>query len=205
MKVIIVGGGIAGLSTYLFLRKNLPADATEHEIYIYERHALSIFGTVSITGTASLIGAGLGIAPNGMRELKNLDPEVHAEVLAKGYPVSRFQMNSAQTWVLGAFPAGDVERWGETMVMIGRQAVWEALRGRVPEGVLREGEVKNVRPREGDGRVAVVFKDGREEEADLVVGADGVRSVVRGEVVGEAEEFKATYEYDTQSAMRGNG
>jgi glycine/D-amino acid oxidase-like deaminating enzyme len=37
MRIVIVGGGIAGLSTYLHLRKHLP-NASEHTITIYESH-----------------------------------------------------------------------------------------------------------------------------------------------------------------------
>lgn len=43
-------------------------------------------------------------------------------------------------------------------------------------------------------KAAVVLEDGSEDEADLVIGADGVRSVVLRGVFGDEEMAKPHYE-----------
>jgi 2-polyprenyl-6-methoxyphenol hydroxylase-like FAD-dependent oxidoreductase len=52
------------------------------------------------------------------------------------------------------------------------------------EGVVRYRKVVEVREGE-DRRPGVAFEDGSVESADLVVGADGVRSVVKKGIFGE--------------------
>lgn len=85
----------------------------------------------------------------------------------------------------------------EVCVASSRQGVWEVLRGAVGEGVVKYERVVGVERIQGDGKVKVrvVDGEGREgvDEADLVVGADGVKSVVRGAVFGDGEEFRPTY------------
>ena len=63
-------------------------------------------------------------------------------------------------------------------IMIARQALWEVLRSHVPDGVVVNRKVADVVIRKTK-RNEVAFVDGRVEEADLVVGADGLRSIVR--------------------------
>jgi 2-polyprenyl-6-methoxyphenol hydroxylase-like FAD-dependent oxidoreductase len=47
---------------------------------------------------------------------------------------------------------------------------------------------------ESDAEVKVMFDDGSVEEADIVVGGDGVRSVIRAAVVGDGDEAEYQYE-----------
>src|SRR5882757_5945758 len=94
VKIIIIGAGISGLSTYLFLRKHLLSNSTssEHEIKIYEAYDIlkSNFNTTAnsspnaneTTGdlaanepvfTPQAIGGGIGISRNGMSVFSRLD------------------------------------------------------------------------------------------------------------------------------------
>jgi 2-polyprenyl-6-methoxyphenol hydroxylase-like FAD-dependent oxidoreductase len=192
MKIIIVGAGISGLSTYLFMKKYLPTETngsesqpTKHkyDITIYDSHAVPSRSDVSsaptdgdVTHSGLLIGGGLGVAPNGLRVLRALDPKIYEDVVRRGYSVDRFQFRNAQNSVLGSIPCGNRERWGAGMLMCTRQAVWDVLRARVPdEVVLGNRKVKKVELE--DGRV--IFENGESENADMVIGADGVWSVVR--------------------------
>ena len=81
-----------------------------------------------------------------------------------------------------------VEAREEVCVSSLRGGLWECLMGGVGEGVVRYGRVKEVRVRDdASGKKVVGFEDGREEEYDLVVGADGVKSVVRRALFGGDE------------------
>ena len=92
MKIAIAGGGICGLSTYLFLVKNLPRPpppSPPHTYVIYEayetpRKKERVPGTAEID--VPLIGGGIGVGPNGMKVLRDLSSKIHADVVAQGFP-----------------------------------------------------------------------------------------------------------------------
>ena len=190
LKIAIVGAGISGLSTYLFLKKHLPA-SHPHEIFIYETYPcpsrkqreLSSENTTT-RDAASFIGGGLGVAPNGMRILRELEPEVHDAVVAQGYPTVRFQMKSSHNWTLGSMPTVDVNNDPpELMIMSTRQGVWDCLREKVPEEVIQAGKAVSKVERGPNVKPILCFADGsNSDEFNLVIGADGVRSVVKNAV-----------------------
>ena len=96
VKIIIIGAGISGLSSYLFLRKHLllaSPSLHDHEIKIYEAYDIhqSTFNGSSITVssqdtddprpsddtepefTPQAIGSAIGISKNGINVLSRLD------------------------------------------------------------------------------------------------------------------------------------
>ncbi|KAF1845102.1 FAD/NAD(P)-binding domain-containing protein [Cucurbitaria berberidis CBS 394.84] len=207
MKIIIVGGGIAGLSTYLHLRKHLPNPST-HTITIYESHrpssrltstsqtsapinTLQHLDLDTFSSSTALVGGGLGISPNGMRVLRDLDPELHHRVVAQGFPAEQFVFKGANGWTLGVQSTSDkafrsVGEEEEVCIASSRHGLWETIM-RFVEGKNNDGEsvVKHAQvvgvERDGRRGLSVRTRDaeGMEEvdEADLVIGADGVKSV----------------------------
>ena len=204
MKIAIIGAGISGLSVYLFLRKHIPT-LKEDDIVIYEarqaprsRHQQASTFSQSLADGATFIGGGLGIAPNGMRILRGLNPQLHEAAVTQGYPVPRFQFKNAYNHVLGSMPSVDVSQGEEPeyMVMTSRQSFWNCLRDVVPDEVLHCGNpVAKVNEVES-GKYVVEFKDGNKTtEYDLVIGADGVKSAVKKAVLGDGirDEYSPQY------------
>ncbi len=70
---------------------------------------------------------------------------------------------------------------------ISRHGLWLSLKEAVGEGKILYRKVVEV-DLSGGPKPVVRFEDGGEEEADLVVGADGVRSVVKKGVFGAEDE-----------------
>ncbi|OAP59673.1 hypothetical protein AYL99_06971 [Fonsecaea erecta] len=132
----------------------------------------------------AVIGGGLGIAPNGMRMIRALNTGVHRAAIAQGYAVARFQFNNARGWTIGSIPTVDLRREPEIMVMSRRQGIWECFRDEVPDEVLVRKKVAVV-GRSPAGKPVLRFEDGSEEQFDLVIGADGIKSVVKEAVVGD--------------------
>ena len=204
MKVVIVGGGIGGLAVYLFFQKLLPSSSESSlEIEIYESHdARNPFQSAGNPDreTAALVpdivGGALGIAPNGLRVLRDLHPALFTAMLNHGYAVSHFWLQSARGWNLARLPATDQGNPQLPTILISRQALWNDLRDRVPDSAIVRGTVSRVTCAP-DQRPRIAFADGRPDVvADLVIGADGVRSVVRKAVLGhgESDGYDAVYQ-----------
>jgi len=181
MKILIVGGGIGGLSTYHSLKKHLPASNVS-SITILESH----------DSPARTLGGGLGLAPNGQRAIASIAPNALTYIHERAFPGSQMTFRNSSGGLLGVFNAGRKERYGYEMVMLPRPVVHAALLSTIPEKDIRWGvKVKTVR--ESGIRVEVECADGSTEMADLVIGADGVRSAVKASLFNG--EFDAEYEF----------
>lgn len=192
MKIIVVGAGIGGLSAYLALKKHLASifDSTSLSITVVEAYPSPS------QHTYALVGNGLGLAPNGLRAIASVTSAAIPYIYSHGYPKgSLMTFRNAKGRTLGRMHFGREERYGYSMCMVPRAVVHEAL--------LKEADVKDIRwgvkvvglqDVEGDeGGIVVRYEDGTEETADLVIGADGVRSVVKKSLFNG--NFEAQYEY----------
>lgn len=215
VKIIIIGAGISGLSTYLFLRKHLPRSTTdEHEIKIYEAYDIqksNVIASNAINGdshgetdpnlTPQAVG-GIGISRNGLAVLSRLDEDgandsqssIVESVALHGHPIERWEISTARGFSIAhinlapktnpAATKGHVEEVSSIYdgVMIARQVFWEMLRDKVlrvaPEVVVQK-RIVDVTIGDESRPNTVIFEDGGREDADLVIGADGLRSVLR--------------------------
>jgi 2-polyprenyl-6-methoxyphenol hydroxylase-like FAD-dependent oxidoreductase len=154
--VIVVGAGIAGLSATIALRK------TGNEVVVLEQ-ALRI----------DAVGAGITLFANGMRALDRLG--VRDAVAARGAAATRSAILTWEGRELTRVPP-DLLEGTIALHRSDLQAELAAAAGEVRLGV----EVTVVEQR--DDAVVAVAADGGEERSDLLVGADGLSSVVRREI-----------------------
>lgn len=163
MAVSIVGGGIAGLTAALALRR-AGVEAT-------------VFERVDDVA-ASQIGAGLGLAYNATRVLRNLG--LLEQVKGTGRPCERFEFRGAKGELLSYWTVPQ----GEAQVGITRKALHQILVEALPAGALLSGRTC-VRFEQDDESATAIFEDGRAQNAELLIGADGLRSVVRAQLHGD--------------------
>lgn len=207
MKVVIIGAGIAGCTAYLELQKHLPQP---HEITIYEAYSTDLDVSpeqrqkMETTHSSTLVvGGGLAVAPNGLNVLRRLDEALLKEITRDGYVVSTSNLKSKDGWTLmsmkptGPRPQTNITDDPERMHMVAcsRHSLWKTLRARIPDEHILNKRVKEV-VTHGHEKNIVRFADGSPEvEADLVIGADGVKSTVKKALFADAgDPYPPQYE-----------
>ncbi|MCL2447641.1 MAG: FAD-dependent monooxygenase [Polyangiaceae bacterium] len=166
-RVVVVGAGIGGLSAAIALR------SAGFDAQVFEQSAE--------LGEA---GAGVGLWSNAMQSLEELGVGDAVRrtcrpnrVVAGGNPEGR-QLSRIELDTLGE------EFASAACYVVLRPVLLAALVERVPASTVHtKCRAKRVEGLEGG--VRIIFENGRVEEAALVVGADGLHSVVRPHVVGE--------------------
>lgn len=174
MKVLVVGGGIAGLTLAYWLHE-CGIDAT-----VVERAGQfrPIGSMTTMYGEGQQVAEGMGIL-DGLRE-RAFRQERQTLRDERGRLIRSYGLNRAHALQGGVLTLRRSD-W--------HAAIYEAARGRVP---IRFGVSVSSLNQEADG-VSVGLSDGTREAYDLVIGADGVHSAVRGLVFGEGYERPIGY------------
>lgn len=162
MKALIVGGGIAGPVTAMALQ-SIGIEA--HVAEAYPR-------------SNGEVGSYLTVTPNGLDALAAVDALPCA--LESGFPTRRNVMRNGAGEILGELPLGTPLANGTPALTMKRSRL--ALR------LLDEAERRGVTVEHGrrlmdatrvGDQIRATFADGEAEVADVLIGADGVHSVVR--------------------------
>ncbi|MEU6726925.1 FAD-dependent monooxygenase [Nonomuraea wenchangensis] len=148
--------------------------------------ALSLLGaTVNVYEQASAVrevGAGIGLRPSTMDRFRQWGAfDAIAEVSS---PSDYFEILTATSDPIAKEEWPEIATYGEKTHLIHRCDFIEALLGVLPEGMVHLGHKLESIEDEGD-RARLTFAGGRSVTADLVVGADGIKSVVRARLFGD--------------------
>jgi 2-polyprenyl-6-methoxyphenol hydroxylase-like FAD-dependent oxidoreductase len=177
MRVIVIGSGIAGLAAALGLRK------VGIEVTVYER-----------APELREVGAGISLWANAIRALDCLGAGDTVRAVALSLDQSEFRADEGRR-VQAQFSGKAMEQVvgvSPFVAMTHRADLVGALAGLLPQGVARYGfECVGVEQK-GD-RVAVRFANGHADEADVVIGADGIKSVGQTTLFGPQEPRYAGY------------
>jgi 2-polyprenyl-6-methoxyphenol hydroxylase-like FAD-dependent oxidoreductase len=163
LRVLVVGGGIAGLAAArALLRRGIEPDVVER------------------AAAWSQPGAGMYLPANSVRALGALG--LQAALLGRACVITRQRFLDHRGRELLEVDLSAV--WGATgpCAAISRRGLHEVLREKIP---VRLGTTVTALDDQGP-LVHAVFDDGSAGDYDLVVGADGVRSWVRTVVFGGA-------------------
>jgi 2-polyprenyl-6-methoxyphenol hydroxylase-like FAD-dependent oxidoreductase len=154
-QALIVGAGIGGLAAGIALRKAGWA------VRIHERST-----------SPRELGFALMLAPNAMAALDELG--IGDRIRAEGAPATKFEVCHADGRVIRRFRAQP----GGRLVVALRPVLHGALLAAVGAGTLVLGS-EAAGSASGAGSATLRFAEGSSDEGDLIIGADGVASVIR--------------------------
>ena len=162
-RIAVVGGGIGGLAAAAFLhRAGLTATVYEQAPALGE------------------VGAGLVVAPNAVRLLRRLG--AMEQLLRRAVPLDwgwEFRRWTDGRVLSVEKLSGVCERlYGERTYVVHRADLLDTVQSAVPGDWIRLG-ARCTSVDESPHGVRLGFADGSQAEADVVIGADGVHSVVR--------------------------
>ncbi|MGY3567224.1 salicylate hydroxylase [Sinomonas sp. RB5] len=147
--------------------------------------ALSLLGaTVNVyeqAGQTREVGAGIGLRPNTMDRFRQWG--IRDAIAAVSSPSDYFEILTATGDPIMKDSWPEIEVYGPTH-LIHRGDFIEALLGVLPDGMVHLGHrLESIGDR---GATSVLsFANGTVVEADLVIGADGIRSVVRQQLFSD--------------------
>jgi salicylate hydroxylase len=178
LRIAVVGGGIGGLTLAIALRQHgLQAEVFEQAAELTE------------------IGAAVALSANATRELRRLGV-LEAAIAVASEPTELIFRSWQDGRRIAAHPVRQDgryrERFGAPYLGIHRADLQRILSGALGGAGLHLGHRLFGLVDRGDG-VELEFGHGRSVQADLVIGADGIRSVVRRFVTGgEGSAYSGT-------------
>lgn len=173
MHVLIAGGGIGGLAAAAaLLQRGIDVDVYEQAKELKE------------------VGAGIQISPNGNRVLDALGVFEPLKALSCDPVRKEFRLwNTGRPWPMFSLGKTVVEKYGYPYLTVYRPDLHGALAERVralkPDAIHLDSPVQGLA--QDEEGVELVLKDGRRIRGDALVGADGVRSVVRNTLWGPTD------------------
>jgi 2-polyprenyl-6-methoxyphenol hydroxylase-like FAD-dependent oxidoreductase len=166
LKTLIIGGGIGGLAAGIALRR---ADV---DVEIFER-----------APEICEVGAGVALWANAIQALSELGLNDAIRRLSVPYRAGGLRCWNGR--VLTSMSTTELQRkYGVVAVVAHRADLLAALIDALGRDRIRLGaHCTDVRDK--DGAVTAVFADGRSATGDMLIGADGLHSVVRARLHGQ--------------------
>ncbi len=173
-KVLIVGAGIGGLTAAIALH------AKGIDVEIYEAAP-----QLPASGTA------LGLASNATKVLRALGIDLGSGEC--GRALEHFELRTARGKLIRALPIQSITaELGDPIISIHRSDLMRVLLDAADDTPIRfRAEIVDFEV--GDQGVRATCADGCGVQADVLIGADGIRSTIRSKIAGDASPIECGY------------
>ena len=164
-RVVVMGAGPAGMAAALSIAQ------TEHDVVMLERYP-----------AARPAGNILNLWPPPIKALGLLG----VDTVDLGAPCqSEFRSASGKVRAVVHLPQEVIDQYGGGFIGMLRPQLYRRMLASIPEGILRTNTLVDSFEQDEAG-VRLTLADGEVLEADLLVGADGIDSLVRRTLWGDA-------------------
>jgi len=166
-KIAIVGAGLGGAAAATLLQK------AGFQVDVYEQ-----------APAFSRIGAGIHMGPNIMKIFRRMGIEQKLSDMGS-HPDFWFSRDGASGDYLSRIPLGEFARkeYGAAYITVHRGDLHALQMSTIAPGTTHFNKCLT-RLEETDNLVRLHFSDGTSTEADIVIGADGINSKIREELLG---------------------
>lgn len=164
-RIAIIGAGPAGMATALSLAQ------TEHEVVLFERYKV-----------ARPAGNILNLWPPPIKALGLIG----VDTKDLGAPCqSEFRRADGKVRAVIHLPQDVIDEYGGGFIGMLRPQLYRRMLAALPKGILKLGQQIDSVDQDESG-VRIHLHDGSVEEFDVLIGADGIDSLVRGTLWGNA-------------------
>ena len=165
LRAVVIGGGLGGTAAAVALTQ------AGLDVRVYQQAA-----------RLAEVGAGVSLAPNGLRMLQRLDVGDAVARLGARHVATQLRLSDGRA---ADHQPHQFARAGAN-VGIHRADLLALLVEQLPPGTVRTGH-RCTGFRQDAGQAVVSFANGASDMADVVIGADGIHSVMQGFVVEPAD------------------
>lgn len=169
-KVAIVGAGPGGLATAIALQKQ------GFDVQVYEKaHEFRPAGT------------GLGLLPNGLNCLDAIEPGIVETLKDSGCQVQNAVLKNTAGETIHANPTNQyLEKYGQPLLTVWWWRLQQILASRLPSDIIHLNH-QCIGFEHKDSGVEIYFDNGKQVHADLLIGADGLNSAIRKNLIGDGK------------------
>ncbi|MEH2298116.1 MAG: FAD-dependent monooxygenase [Nostoc sp.] len=168
-KVAIVGAGPGGLAAAIALRSQ------GIDVQVYEK-----------AQEFRPAGTGLGLAPNGLNFLDAIAPGIVETLKSSGCEVHHTVLKNIQGETIRTNATKYLEQYGQPLLTIWWYRLQQVLASRLPSDIIHLNH-RCISFDQDEKGVEIHFDGEKPVYADLLIGADGVNSVIRETLFGEGK------------------
>lgn len=167
MKISIIGGGIGGLATANALLKQ------GFNVQVYER-----------AKALRPIGAGLTLTPNGLNSLDAIEPGIVESLKQAGSQLNTLTLKRSTGEAIASKQMTVMQQYGQPMLNIQWSRLQAILASLLPPDIIHLNH-RCIGFEQQESSVEAYFEDGKTVQSDLLIGADGINSIVRQKLIGD--------------------
>jgi salicylate hydroxylase len=167
LNISIIGGGIGGLATAIALLKH------GFNVHVYER-----------AEALRPVGAGLTLTPNGLNSLEAIQPGIVELLKQAGSSLHALKLKRSNGETISSKLIQPIQQYGQPILNI----QWSRLQAILASGLPADAihlQHYCVGFEQSDNKVRLFFPGGKTVETDLLIGADGINSIVRQTLIGD--------------------
>lgn len=168
-RIAIIGAGLGGLACAIALHKK------GYNVQVYDK-----------AQDFRPVGGGLGLLPNGLRSLDSIEPGIVEEIKNSGCYVKQSVLKNTKGETIRTSPANRFDKYDFPLITVWWWRLQQSLVSKLPTNIIHLNHRCTGFSQDNEG--VDIYFDGKETiHADLLIGADGIKSAVRASLIGDGE------------------